>query len=74
VTDIRLILRSAILEKASSIICCHNHPSGNNNPSESDIQITKKLKDAGAQMDIQMLDHIIIAGSSYYSFADNGLV
>lgn len=72
ITDVRMILREALLIKASGIIVCHNHPSGNPNPSDSDITITKKIKQAGAMMDIQLLDHIIICKKEYYSFADNG--
>lgn len=74
VTDVRMILREALLNKASGIIVCHNHPSGNLNPSDSDIAITKKIKEAGAIMDIQLLDHIIIGNKEYYSFADNGII
>ncbi len=74
VTDIRLILKKGIELLASGIILCHNHPSGNINPSESDIRITSKLKEAGSIMDISLLDHIIVAGKSYYSFADNGTI
>ena len=75
VTDVRLIYQGAIKANASGIIVCHNHPSGNMNPSESDTKITRKIKDAGAIMDIQLLDHlIIISDGSYYSFADNGLL
>ena len=55
------------------MIMCHNHPSGNTDPSESDQKITQKLKEAGATMDIQLLDHIILTpDGSYYSFADEG--
>jgi DNA repair protein RadC len=53
---------------------CHNHPSGNLNPSDSDTRITQKIKDAGNLMDIQLLDHLIISEKDYYSFADNGLL
>jgi DNA repair protein RadC len=53
---------------------CHNHPSGNLNPSDSDTRITGKIKDAGNLMDIQLLDHLIISEKDYYSFADNGLL
>jgi len=75
VTDIRLIFQAAIKATASGIIVCHNHPSGNLNPSESDTKITHKIKEAGTIMDIQLLDHLIItAENSYYSFADNGLL
>jgi DNA repair protein RadC len=72
VTDVRIVLKSAIEYLASGIVICHNHPSGNNTPSDSDIKITRKIKEAGELMDIQLLDHIIICGKEYYSFADNG--
>jgi len=75
VTDIRTILQYAIKSNASGIIICHNHPSGNLQPSESDQAITRKIKDSGLLMDVQLLDHLIItAEDNYYSFADNGLV
>lgn len=72
VTDVRIIMKKAVECLASGIIVCHNHPSGNLNPSESDTKITHKIRDAGNLMDIQLLDHIIISGKDYYSFADNG--
>ncbi|HLP73254.1 MAG TPA: DNA repair protein RadC [Bacteroidales bacterium] len=74
VTDVRLVMKRAIEYLASGIIVCHNHPSGNLNPSESDSNITKKIKDAGNLMDIQLLDHLIITEKDYFSFADNGLI
>ena len=74
VTDVRIILKKAIEMLASGIIVCHNHPSGNTNPSESDTKITQKIKDAGNLVDIQLLDHLIITEKDYYSFADNGLL
>ena len=74
VTDVRIIMKNAVEHLASGLIVCHNHPSGNLNPSESDAKITNKIKDAGNLMDIQLLDHVIIAGNDYYSFADNGLL
>lgn len=74
VTDVRIIMKKAVEHLASGLIVCHNHPSGNNNPSESDIQITRKIREAGSMLDVQLLDHIIIAGTTYYSFADNGLI
>jgi DNA repair protein RadC len=72
VTDVRLVMKRAIEYLASGIIVCHNHPSGNLNPSESDTKITQKIREAGAIMDIQLLDHLIITDKEYYSFADNG--
>ena len=74
VTDVRMIMKKALEHLASGIVVCHNHPSGNLNPSESDIQITHKVKDAGKLMDIQLYDHLIISDKDYYSFADNKLL
>ncbi len=74
VTDVRIIMKKAVEFLASAIIVCHNHPSGNLNPSDADSKITGKIKEAGSIMDIQLLDHIIISGKDYYSFADNGLI
>ncbi len=74
VVDPRLIFKQAIDHNASGIILSHNHPSGNTKPSEADIQLTKKLKEAGRTLDIDILDHIIIAGSSFFSFADEGMI
>jgi DNA repair protein RadC len=72
VIDTKIILRIAIENLASSLILCHNHPSGNTIPSESDINITSKLKSASEYMDIKLIDHIIVADHSYYSFMDEG--
>lgn len=72
--DIKLIMKAAIEKLASSIIICHNHPSGNPKPSEQDIKITHKLKEAAQVFEISLLDHIIITDSECYSFADNGIL
>lgn len=72
VTDVRIVMKKAIEMLASGLVICHNHPSGNNSPSDADIRITQKIKEAGALMDIQLLDHLIVCGKNYYSFADNG--
>jgi len=74
VVDLKLILKRALDLLASSIILCHNHPSGNDKPSDHDKQITQKVKQACELLDISLLDHIIVAGSSYFSFADEGLL
>ena len=75
VTDVRIILQYAIKANASGIIICHNHPSGNLQPSESDLSITRKVKDSAILMDIQLLDHlIIIPEGRYYSMADEGMI
>ena len=70
VTDIRIILQYALKANASGIILCHNHPSGNMDPSESDIKISSKLKEAATIHDITLLDHLIITNDGYYSMAD----
>lgn len=74
VIDTRMILKHALDKRATSIIISHNHPSGNKTPSEADISITKKIKGAAGIMDITVLDHIIVAGRTYFSFADDGLM
>lgn len=74
IIDVRIILKMALDKLACSIILCHNHPSGNLVPSEADKEITKKIKEAGKHMDIPVLDHLIIANDSYFSFADEGLI
>ncbi len=74
IIDVRVILRIALENKACSIILCHNHPSGNLDPSEADKDITKKISEAGKQMDIPVLDHLIIGNDSYFSFADKGMM
>ena len=72
VADPKIILKSAIEALASGIILAHNHPSGNLAPSPQDHDLTKKMKEAGRLVEIQVLDHIIFGGSKYYSFADEG--
>jgi DNA repair protein RadC len=74
VVDIRLAFASALKSLAISMILVHNHPSGNLNPSEQDIDITKKFVKAGALLEINIFDHIILTNDSYYSFADEGLI
>lgn len=74
IADVRIILSTALKSNCVSIIIAHNHPSGNLKPSEADKHLTKKIKDAGLLMDITVLDHIIIAKDSFYSFADEGLL
>ncbi len=71
--DVKLIIKTAVEKLASSMIICHNHPSGNQKPSDQDINITKKLKEASALMDITLLDHIIITDKECFSFADSGI-
>src|SRR5664280_471886 len=74
-TDVRIIMQYAIKANASGMIVCHNHPSGNLNPSESDAKITLKIKEAANLLDLSLLDHLIITmDGEYYSFADNGII
>lgn len=72
VADPRIILRKALEKKAVSIILCHNHPSGNLKPSVADKELTFKVREAARYHEIQVLDHIIVSETGYYSFADNG--
>lgn len=73
VCDIKEILKTAINLKSSSIILCHNHPSGNRTPSQADFSLTKKLKGAAELIGSQVIEHIIVCGGGeYYSFADEG--
>lgn len=74
VADPKKIFKMGLEFNASSIILCHNHPSGNIQPSEADIKLTRKMKEAGALLDLPVLDHLIIGGNSYYSFADEGMM
>lgn len=72
VADPKLIFREALEKRASSVVLCHNHPSGQLHPSSEDIALTKKLVDGGRFLDITVQDHVIITPGGYFSFADNG--
>ena len=74
VVDIRIILSTALKANATSLILCHNHPSGNLSPSVADETITTKIKTAAAFLDIHVLDHIILSNEGYFSFADEGRI
>ncbi|KAA3630916.1 MAG: DNA repair protein RadC [Bacteroidetes bacterium] len=74
VVDAKILFRIALEKQASSIILCHNHPSGNLRASQADLSLTKKLVEAGHHLDIMVLDHLIIARSGYLSFADEGMM
>ncbi len=74
VIDPKIVFQSALLANCSSLILFHNHPSQNLNPSEADKQITQKIAKSGQFLDITLLDHIIITESSYFSFADKGIL
>lgn len=74
VADMKMIFNVAVKELASAIILCHNHPSGNLQPSEPDKQLTRKAVEVGKLLDVTVLDHIIIAHQAYYSFAEHLLL
>jgi DNA repair protein RadC len=74
VADPRIILKKALEEDAVNIILCHNHPSGNLQPSRADQELTSKIKEAARYFDIKVLDHIIVSDEGYFSFADEGII
>lgn len=74
VIDVRIIAKYAIEALATGVIAAHNHPSGNLKPSDNDIAITKKIKDALNILDIQLYDHILLTKEGYFSFGDNNLM
>lgn len=74
VVDIRIIVKNALQRNACHLILVHNHPSGNRNAGEADKIQTDKLKRAARMCDIDLIDHIIVAGEGYFSFADEGLL
>ncbi len=74
VVDVRIILGTALKAAACALILAHNHPSGNTQPSQQDVNITKQIKEAAKFMDITVIDHIIVTDENYYSFADEGMI
>ncbi|MFY7848081.1 MAG: RadC family protein [Bacteroidia bacterium] len=74
VADPRRIFKQVLDDRAAGFIAAHNHPSGNLKPSDADIRLTKRLRESAAIMDVSMLDHLIIAHTGYFSFADEGLL
>jgi DNA repair protein RadC len=74
VCDPKNVFQVALKANASSIILCHNHPSGNLRPSDADNILTRKFKEAGIFLDLPVLDHLIASEDSYFSFADEGLM
>lgn len=74
IADPKIIFKTALDRNAAYLILFHNHPSGNLKPSDEDIRITKKLVEAGKTIDLFVLDHLIVAGGSYISLADQGLI
>ncbi len=72
IADIRILLAVALKSMATAIILSHNHPSGVLNPSQADIILTQKIKEAAALLDIELLDHLIVSPEGYYSFTQEG--
>lgn len=72
--DLRLIFKTLFEQNATSLILAHNHPSGNLTPSEADKNLTKRIKEASKQLDINLLDHLIVTENGYFSFADEGIL
>lgn len=74
IVDPRIVFLKAIEVQATSLVLCHNHPSGNLKPSRADEELTTKLKNAGRLLDINVIDHLIVSDEGYFSFADEGLM
>jgi DNA repair protein RadC len=74
VVDPRIIFKKAFEVAATSIVLCHNHPSGNLKPSRQDEELTHKIKEAAKYLDIQVIDHLIVSDEGYFSFADEGIL
>jgi DNA repair protein RadC len=74
VADPRIIFATGVVSASTGIILSHNHPSGNLTASQADLDLTRKIKDGGKLLEIQLLDHLIITKDRYFSFADDGLI
>lgn len=74
VADPKIILKKALENDATSLVLCHNHPSGNLHPSKMDEELTQKIKSAAKFFDIVVIDHIIVSEEGYFSFADEGMM
>ena len=74
IVDFKILFRRLLIAGATGFIAVHNHPSGNLEPSQDDIKLTRRMIDAGLIIDIKCYDHLIVAGLNYYSFADNGII
>lgn len=74
IADPKLIFAAAIKANACGVIIAHNHPSGNVRPSEADISLTRKLREGGRFLEVEILDHIILSKDAFYSFADEGMI
>ncbi len=74
IVDVRILFKTALDHYATAIIIAHNHPSGSLKPSQEDLEITQRIREAGKMLNIQLLDHLIITQNSYFSFSDDGLL
>lgn len=74
VADLKQVFKMALDARASALIAVHNHPSGNLKPSDADIDLTRRMKEAGKILDLPLLDHLIVSERGYYSFADEGII
>ena len=74
IVEPRAVFRRAVLDNAAAVICLHNHPSGNLEPSREDIRITRRLVEAGRLMGVPVHDHVIIAGGNFTSLAERGII
>lgn len=72
IADVKIAFKTALDARAAAIIAVHNHPSGNLKPSDADLELTQKLREAGKLLDMPLLDHLIVSERGYYSFADEG--
>lgn len=74
IVEARQVMKVAILANAAAVICAHNHPSGNPEPSREDVRITKQLVEAGKLMGVPVLDHLIVTPDGYTSLSERGLL
>ena len=72
--DVREVMRHTVLNRATAIVLCHNHPSGNLHPSRDDDQLTHRVQEACRVMNVQLVDHIIVADTGYYSYREEGKI
>lgn len=74
VIDTRVVLRTALEQRATGFILCHNHPGGSLKPSQADIAATHRVRNAAALLELRLIDHLIVSNQGYYSLADEGLL
>ena len=74
VVDSRLIFKACILHNAIGLVLIHNHPSGNIEPSPADVQLTTHIQHGSKTLELKLVDHLVIGGQDYFSFADNGIL